>query len=99
MVAARSALSGRLGGWAAVALVTALALPILDAATTATADPVVTAVKGYACGYQTKVGLFGGPQATLGCAPQQGTAQVTANAASLSPSVTLPQPGGSATAI
>jgi hypothetical protein len=60
----------------------------------------VTAVSvtGSACGYYSNVGLFGGPQAKLGCAPQSGTASAPATASTLSPSVALP-PSGSSTPI
>ncbi len=62
------------------------------------AEAAVNTVKGYACGYYTNVGLFGGPQAKLGCAPQLGQPFAPATAATLSPSVELP-PTGSATPI
>ncbi|MFN2503974.1 MAG: hypothetical protein ABR540_07065 [Acidimicrobiales bacterium] len=62
------------------------------------AEAEVTEVTGSACGYITNVGLFGGPQAKLGCEPQQGTPQAQENAGTLSPSVALPA-GGSATAV
>ncbi len=51
-------------------------------------------VSGSACGYYTKVGLFGGPQELRGC----GQTIPPGDERSASPSVTLP-PEGSATAI
>jgi hypothetical protein len=62
------------------------------------ASAAVTSVKGSACAYISNVGLFGGPQAKLGCAPQAGTSAAPANASTLAPSVALP-PEGSATPI
>jgi len=66
---------------------------ILIGVAQAPASATVTAVRGSACGFTTKVGLFAGPQAVRGC----GTA-VPPTDPSYSPSVALP-PGGSATAI
>ncbi|HEX2700143.1 MAG TPA: Calx-beta domain-containing protein [Acidimicrobiales bacterium] len=64
------------------------------------AAAAVSAVKGSACAYTTNVGLFGGPQYKLGCAPQFGSGFVPANESTLAPSVALPADGsGSATAI
>lgn len=61
------------------------------------AEAAVSTVKGYACGYYTNVGLFGGPQTRMGCPPNiVGGAPISAN--SVSPAVELP-PTGSATAI
>lgn len=53
----------------------------------------VTAVTGRACGYQTNLGIGGGPLVKQGCV------QVNQPAGSLSPSVTLPSPAGSSTAV
>jgi hypothetical protein len=58
------------------------------------AEAVVTEVTGSACGYISNVGLFQGPQAKLGCAPQVGTGSAPAGPNTLAPSVALP-PGGS----
>jgi hypothetical protein len=63
------------------------------------AEAVVTSVKGYACGYYSNVGLFGGPQSRLGCPPQISRhSSAPATEATLSPAVELP-PTGSATPI
>ncbi|MCA1692741.1 MAG: hypothetical protein LC733_11290 [Actinobacteria bacterium] len=54
----------------------------------------VTSVRGYACGFITNVGLFGGPQSRMGCNPQisrHGSAPV--GPTTLSPSVALPSTG------
>ncbi|HEX8770229.1 MAG TPA: Calx-beta domain-containing protein [Acidimicrobiales bacterium] len=82
---------------AAVIATGSLAALAVGGASPAAADPI-TSVRGEACANITNVGLFGGPQAKLGCAPQAGNSFAPASTTTLAPSVALPS-GGSASAI
>ncbi|MCA1674854.1 MAG: hypothetical protein LC799_22570 [Actinobacteria bacterium] len=58
------------------------------------AAAAVTTVRGYACGFITNVGLFGGPQSRMGCEPQMsGHGSAPVGPTTLSPSVVLPSTG------